>query len=241
MELIIVIAVIVGILLLVIGAICKSPFNYPYFEKYIDVTGRRNPQVSELLDEFISKDRMVQINRHQQLIEQWKSDCQQKVQESKLHNLRQRQYEDAIDDTHAYRFTLYRRQTKYKQVNYTKTAYKVNNDIASYTCDYSYLANRNTELSKIGYETSLKKYFSKQQRCLMTSQLRRQIIERDNYTCQICGRYMPDEFGLEVDHIVPVAKGGKSVPSNLQVLCIKCNRSKHDKWWFENNNQIHQS
>ena len=53
--------------------------------------------------------------------------------------------------------------------------------------------------------------------------------ERDNYTCQICGKYMPDEVGLHIDHIVPVAKGGKTVPSNLQVLCSKCNSSKGAK------------
>ena len=49
---------------------------------------------------------------------------------------------------------------------------------------------------------------------------------RDNYTCQICGKYMPDGVGLHIDHIIPVSKGGKSVESNLQVLCSKCNGSK---------------
>jgi 5-methylcytosine-specific restriction endonuclease McrA len=31
---------------------------------------------------------------------------------------------------------------------------------------------------------------------------------------------------LEVDHIMPVSKGGLSVPQNLQTLCWKCNRTK---------------
>ena len=52
------------------------------------------------------------------------------------------------------------------------------------------------------------------------------IAERDNYTCQICGKYMPDGVGLHIDHIVPIKKGGKSVPSNLRVLCSKCNGRK---------------
>ena len=60
----------------------------------------------------------------------------------------------------------------------------------------------------------------------MTRELRRRIIERDNYTCQICGKYMPDEVGLHVDHIIPIKCGGKSVESNLQVLCDKCNLRK---------------
>ena len=34
---------------------------------------------------------------------------------------------------------------------------------------------------------------------------------------------MSDEVGLQIDHIIPVSEGGKTVPSNLQVLCSKCN------------------
>ncbi|MBO6006635.1 MAG: HNH endonuclease, partial [Aeriscardovia sp.] len=74
-----------------------------------------------------------------------------------------------------------------------------------------------------------KKYNSQEQRRLLTPKLRQEIMERDNYTCQICGKYMPDKVGLQIDHIIPIAKGGKTVPSNLQVLCSRCNGSKHDK------------
>lgn len=66
----------------------------------------------------------------------------------------------------------------------------------------------------------------------MTKELRKQIMERDNYTCQICGKYMPDEVGLQIDHIIPVAKGGKTILSNLRVLCDKCNRKKGAKYNF---------
>ena len=62
----------------------------------------------------------------------------------------------------------------------------------------------------------------------MTQALREEIAVRDNYTCQICGKYMPDGVGLHIDHIVPISKGGKSIPSNLQVLCSKCNGKKSD-------------
>ena len=34
---------------------------------------------------------------------------------------------------------------------------------------------------------------------------------------------------LEVDHIVPVSKGGKTEADNLQTLCWRCNRSKSNK------------
>lgn len=69
------------------------------------------------------------------------------------------------------------------------------------------------------------------QRRLMTPALRRQIINRDDHTCQICGNstYKEPNLLLEVDHIVPIAKGGITTESNLQTLCWKCNRSKGAK------------
>jgi len=37
--------------------------------------------------------------------------------------------------------------------------------------------------------------------------------------------------GHEVDHIVPLSKGGKHHEDNLQYLTIKENRSKGNRWW----------
>lgn len=67
----------------------------------------------------------------------------------------------------------------------------------------------------------------------MTPELRDEIKKRDNYTCQICGKYMPDEIGLQIDHIKPVSKGGKTIKSNLRVLCDKCNLRKSNKEFYE--------
>lgn len=69
------------------------------------------------------------------------------------------------------------------------------------------------------------------QRALMTNKLRGQIKERDKYACLICSVSLSAEphLLLEVDHIMPVSKGGLSVPENLQTLCWKCNRTKGAK------------
>lgn len=69
------------------------------------------------------------------------------------------------------------------------------------------------------------------QRALMTAKLRTQIKERDYYTCRTCGVSVMAEPNLllEIDHIMPVSKGGLSTPDNLQTLCWRCNRSKGAK------------
>lgn len=80
-------------------------------------------------------------------------------------------------------------------------------------------------LRDIGFQCTLNEYHSKNQKT-HDKELRKRIMIRDNYTCQMCGKYMPDEVGLHIDHIVPVSKGGKTIESNLQVLCSKCNGRK---------------
>lgn len=72
---------------------------------------------------------------------------------------------------------------------------------------------------------------AKEQRTLMTKKLRESILKRDNYTCCIChnSTYKEPNLLLEVDHIIPVSRGGLTVGRNLQTLCWKCNRSKSAK------------
>lgn len=73
--------------------------------------------------------------------------------------------------------------------------------------------------------------FLKEQRALMTSKLREYIKKRDNYTCCNCGNsiYAEPNLLLEIDHIVPISKGGCTTENNLQTLCWKCNRAKSAK------------
>lgn len=69
------------------------------------------------------------------------------------------------------------------------------------------------------------------QRALMTTRLRTYIKDRDDHTCQACSISVAQEphLLLEVDHIMPVSRGGLSTPENLQTLCWRCNRTKSDK------------
>lgn len=49
------------------------------------------------------------------------------------------------------------------------------------------------------------------------------------YHCACCGTADSSRIFFQVDHIVPMNKGGKSIPENLQILCRKCNGGKGDK------------
>lgn len=49
------------------------------------------------------------------------------------------------------------------------------------------------------------------------------------YICAGCGEIFPTRIYLQVDHIIPMAKGGLTVQENLQVLCRACNMRKSDK------------
>ena len=139
-------------------------------------------------------------------------------------------------------FVFVREKTKYKQVNYVRYPYKVLVTVEEFSCSFEFLADRYKQLEDINFVTTLSDYHSKNQRSLMTKELRESIAVRDNYTCQSCGKQMFDGVGLHIDHIIPIAKGGKSIPSNLQVLCSKCNGKKSSKTVDENsyeNNYAH--
>ena len=70
---------------------------------------------------------------------------------------------------------------------------------------------------------------SRVERAKMSESLRYDILKRDGFKCKICGASQADGVKLHVDHIIPVSKGGKTEPSNLQTLCSRCNIGKSNK------------
>ena len=56
----------------------------------------------------------------------------------------------------------------------------------------------------------------------VTNKMRFAIYNRDGNRCRRCG----SRYDLEVDHIFPISKGGKSTFDNLQTLCHRCNSAK---------------
>ena len=68
----------------------------------------------------------------------------------------------------------------------------------------------------------------------ITPQLRNQILERNGYTCQLCGAGPGDadpcnperKVRLHIDHVLPKSQGGTDEPVNLRVLCSVCNQTR---------------
>ncbi len=56
--------------------------------------------------------------------------------------------------------------------------------------------------------------------------VRRDVIERDERICGLCGQLVPEGAPLDIDHILPVARGGLDDLDNLQVSHATCNRRK---------------
>ncbi len=68
---------------------------------------------------------------------------------------------------------------------------------------------------------------------MLEKQLRDQTFEKSRnkqglYECARCGKTDQSRIYFQVDHIVPMNGGGKSVAENLQILCRQCNGMKGD-------------
>jgi len=65
-------------------------------------------------------------------------------------------------------------------------------------------------------------------RAPISKKLRFEILSRDKFTCQLCGRNQSDGVKLEVDHRTAAARGGANDRDNLWTLCHDCNNGKSD-------------
>lgn len=98
-----------------------------------------------------------------------------------------------------------------------------------YTYTYLSLMQRLDKLQEMAKQRETEEYKRKVERSKVTPKLRLAVIERDGRRCQICGARQEDGVTLHVDHIIPVAKGGKTEMSNLRTLCDMCNQGKSDQ------------
>jgi len=204
-------------------------FNYyPTIKLDIELTNKNKMDNNDLIDFYIINFGTEQIDNHIKKINEWKNS---KIDSYKGNERKVAKFKGRCSKNQqkAFKFIGYRVQTRYRQVNYVKHPYKVEKISNEISASDQLILNRIAFLKAHDYDVTFNQYTKTDQRKAMTQKLRVKIKERDNYTCQECGKHMPDEVGLQIDHIVPIAKGGKSTPANLRVLCSKCNGRKGGK------------
>ncbi len=57
---------------------------------------------------------------------------------------------------------------------------------------------------------------------------RENLFERDKYSCQYCGNFFKSD-DLNMDHVIPRDKGGRTSWENIVTSCIKCNSRKANR------------
>ncbi len=67
------------------------------------------------------------------------------------------------------------------------------------------------------------------ERSLREQAFQKSADENGYYHCAMCGIADRSRVLFQVDHVVPMNQGGKSVPENLQILCRRCNGKKGDQ------------
>ena len=101
-----------------------------------------------------------------------------------------------------------------KTISKTKVFYE---DDIEFAKELSIKNNRGYYINKDFWDAKVRV-----ERARVSKKMRLSILSRDHYRCKYCG----STLNLEIDHIIPISKGGKSEYNNLQTLCHRCNVNK---------------
>src|SRR5690606_19505718 len=51
------------------------------------------------------------------------------------------------------------------------------------------------------------------------------LVERDGTACYLCGVDL-DRSEMQMDHVIPLSRGGSHIPENMRIACRTCNYRK---------------
>jgi hypothetical protein len=74
---------------------------------------------------------------------------------------------------------------------------------------------------------------------LVSTARRKEIYSRDKGACYVCNKELIFSK-IELDHLIPVSRGGDSSPSNVAVSCRDCNRSRGSRIGIDQLRKIHE-
>lgn len=60
--------------------------------------------------------------------------------------------------------------------------------------------------------------------------VKKYVASNQQWKCALCNKTLDHTY--EVDHILPLGKGGSNNPNNLQALCVSCHKTKTIKEFY---------
>lgn len=87
------------------------------------------------------------------------------------------------------------------------------------------LAEKEGMVAKLQREVhALSELLRNPRRRSVSAHRKKEVAARAQWRCQACGQLVSENF--EVDHRVPLFRGGSNDADNLQLLCLECHRRK---------------
>lgn len=183
-------------------------------------------------DDLISKNEFV-YNKYREYVKEYNKLCPQRIENQRRFKFK----EIKLWIINLYEQLIFKKY-KIKPLRYTKVFVKVSYTSPQgqkaysrqHTYSYDGLKKNYDFVKKMIAQHSTRANLIRIERSKVTASLRAEVLKRDKNRCQICGATVNDGVLLHVDHIKPISKGGKTILSNLQTLCDRCNLGKSDKY-----------
>lgn len=91
-----------------------------------------------------------------------------------------------------------------------------------------YWRGLSTQLNRRAYMAALQANRRAPLRGILTSEDVLAVWQRQHYACAYCGCLDCPENPISIDHLIPLAKGGRNSPINIVAACLACNTAKGD-------------
>jgi 5-methylcytosine-specific restriction endonuclease McrA len=130
---------------------------------------------------------------------------------------------------------------KEERINYQRDYYQKNKSEDNARGKRYYQKNKNSIKKKNRqyqlenpevYRKSCSNYRARKRNAPTEPWTHEEIAENGTGFCPYCGKEIGlvyDRLIMEIDHIIPLSRGGSNLKENLEPICCECNHRKNDK------------